>query len=254
MRRAFSLVLLSLLIHPAIGQTTPDVAAILRKVSERYTAGTASQYEVMAGTSSHAEGDDKHTSGHMHVAYKAPNHYRMDGALPGMDAEPFSGEALIVYDGDTLWFYFARQNQYGSFPTAALTAHGASDLGDMKPEFVDPSLMGRYRSATDFAGGAKLLRQEAINYGGAKVNCYVLSVSGKDGSSPYTWWIDSTRYLILREDSADSSVVFTSIKLGEPIPDTVFKFEPTARSQESWKSNPDGDPPFRVPHRLRRVA
>jgi outer membrane lipoprotein-sorting protein len=38
--------------------------------------------------------------------------------------------------------------------------------------------------------------------------------------------VDQQRFLILREDDAGSSSVFTTIKLGQPLPDELFEFKP----------------------------
>ena len=100
------------------------------------------------------------------------------------------------------------------------------DLHDLSPESFDFFTMGRYRKARDFAQESTFLRDEVIDYAGTKVDCYVVSVSEKAGGFTFTWWVDSKRYLVLRDDTGDSSAVFTTIKLGEPLPDELFKFEP----------------------------
>jgi outer membrane lipoprotein-sorting protein len=97
---------------------------------------------------------------------------------------------------------------------------------DLRPESVDDSMMWRYRGAADFAGGAKLLRQEEIEFAGAKIDCYVISVSVNGGGVLITWWIEKKRSRIVREETAASRAVFTTIKLGESLPDDLFKFEP----------------------------
>ena len=81
------------------------------------------------------------------------------------------------------------------------------------------------------ASTAKFLRNEAIDFGGAKIDCYVLSIPSTIGRSGYTWWVDARRYLVLREDSSDSSSVFTTIRLGEPLSDDLFTFKPPVEAQ-----------------------
>jgi outer membrane lipoprotein-sorting protein len=141
----------------------------------------------------------------------------------------------MIHDGSTLWFYLPKSNQYASIPAPALSANGAGDSGDMRPEAVDHFLMWRYRSAGDFVKGAKLLREESIEIGPAKVACYVVTVSPPDLGFVYTWWVDKQNYRIVREDDPGNSAVFTSIRINEPIRDELFKFEPPrgARKMET---------------------
>ncbi len=133
------------------------------------------------------------------------------------------GNLVMVFDGSAVSFYLPKTKQYGSIPASALNANDAGDLGDLKPEAMDDFMVSRYRSAADLVPGASFLREEGIDFGGAKVDCYVISVSLRGAA--HTWWVDSKRYLILREYDAGSSSVFTTIKLGEPLPDELFKFE-----------------------------
>ena len=45
-------------------------------------------------------------------------------------------------------------------------------------------------------------------------------------------WVDKKSSRILREDHPGVSMVFTSIKLNESLPDELFKFVPPAGAQE----------------------
>jgi hypothetical protein len=66
----------------------------------------------------------------------------------------------------------------------------------------------------------------------------VLTVSQKKGGVPYTWWVDKEQHRILREDNPGSSTVFTSIKLGEPLPDSLFNLN-LLQMQKRWTSRGD---------------
>jgi outer membrane lipoprotein-sorting protein len=225
MRRTIRLGLLTLLLRAASAQPQPDVAEILRKVSETYKA--ASQYEFVVDLKVRDEETATPVAGHVLFAFRSPNRYRVEGAIPGMSADFAAfGQAVIVYDGSTVWVYLPKSNQYTTIPISALTADAAGDLGDLRPEAMDNFMMWRYRGATRFAQGSKFLREEAIGIAGTQIDCYVLSISEKPGGSAYTWWVDRKRYLILREDLAGSSSVFTTIKLREQLPEDLFKFEP----------------------------
>jgi outer membrane lipoprotein-sorting protein len=123
-----------------------------------------------------------------------------------------------------------KANQYSSIPGDKLTAGAPGDLGDGRAEFMDYSMMLRYRGAQDFANGAKLIRQEPVDFAGKKLDCYVLQVVPTSDESrnkePYTWWVDKSGYRILREDSPGSSDMFKVIRLNEPLSDDLFKFTP----------------------------
>jgi len=214
--------LFALLMNPSPGQTLPDLTKILNQVSEKYKA--ASQYQIEADVTL---GGAKAGNSASHIAFtfKAPDKYRMQSGIAG-------AEALSVDDGATLWFYFPKLNQYGSFPASALTADAPGDLADARPQAMDNFMMWRYRAAADSLDRAKFMREESIEIAGTKIDCYVVMVSPQKRESIYTWWIDKTRNLILREDHANSSTVFTSIKLNQPIRDDLFIFDPPPGAQK----------------------
>ncbi len=221
-----------LLLSAVCAEAQPDVAAILKKVSELYKG--AAQYEMMAeiiGPKSDPQTADK--PGRAIFAFKPPNRYRIEGAPPGIwsVAPELSGGVVIVHDGSAVWFYFLKANQYFSVPAAALMPDARGGWGGLRPEAVDDFTMSPYRGA-DAVEEAKYLRDETIDYAGAKVDCYVVSVSLRKGGPIYTWWVDKKSSRILREDHPGVSMVFTSIKLNESLPDDLFKFVPPAGAQE----------------------
>jgi len=229
MRRAIGCGVLGWLLSAAAAQPQPDVAGILKKVGETYKA--ASQYELAAKVSD--AGNGAGATGHMRFAFQAPNRYRMEGAIPGMLAgDAASGGAVAVHDGAALWFYLPASNQYGSIPASELTADAPGDLGDARPEAMDRFMMIRYRDTAEYASGAKLVREEAIDFGGAKAECYVVTFSEEEGKPAYTWWVEKGRYRVLREDHGGSSTVYTTIKLNEALPDALFKFVPPAGARK----------------------
>ena len=224
MRQAIWLGACGLFLRMALAQTEPNLAEILQNVSQTYKA--ASEYELVADLAEFKTGNSKGGTGHMLFAFKSPSRYRMK--MSGDMGDPELTKMVIVHNGSTLWTYTPETNEYDSTPAGELTNDAPGDLGDMAPAFQDHVMMWRYRGATDFVDGAKFLREEATEIGGAKVDCYVVTVSPKVGGSRsvYTWWVDNQRSLILREEDVRSSTVFTSIKLDEPLPDDLFKFEP----------------------------
>jgi len=228
MRPATRFGLLFLPLCAALAQTPPAVAEILSKVGQTYKA--AADYELVADLTVRENGAI--TRGHLLLAFKSPGRYRLEGALPGLGLGPVGGKAVVVYDGEAVWFYLPEPNGYASFPASALTGDAPGDLGDLRPAVVDHFLMWRYRGAADFAAGAKFLREETLEIAGAKLACYVVTVSPAKGESAYTWWVDKLRYRILREDHGTTSSVFTTVNLDEPPAAELFKFVPPAGARQ----------------------
>jgi outer membrane lipoprotein-sorting protein len=219
--------MLALPLYAALAQTPPDVAEILKKVGRTYQA--AKDYELVAGFTFQDNGAA--AGGHMLFAFKTPNRYRMEGALPGMGlGGAGSDKAILVDDGATIYCYLPQMNGYASFSASELTGDAPGDAGDMRPEAVDHYLMWRYRGAADFAATARFLREETIEIAGAKVPCYVVAVSPERGGHTYTWWVDQKLYHVLREDQGEgknaSSTVYTLVQLDSPPAAELFKFVP----------------------------
>jgi outer membrane lipoprotein-sorting protein len=195
----------------------------LRLSGETYRPVTQYRFEA-EGTGRGADGKVSHV--HMKISFKSPDKYRIEGAMPGMMQDiPVGDEVPMVDDGAAVWFYFPGANRYWSIPASALTTD-RGDSRDLMPESVDGFILGRFRHAADFASGSRFLREETIDAGGSKVDCYVLSVPDKSYPSDFTWWIDSKRFLVLRLDNAQESSVMTNVRLGDPIPDNLFRFQP----------------------------
>jgi outer membrane lipoprotein-sorting protein len=214
MRLPILLGVVVLLSRPALGQTPPDVAEILKKISETY--GGVSQYELVAEVTLNLEGTETRT--HTRIAFKAPNQYRFEGMIPGLD------ETVMIHDGATLWFYLPKSNQYLSIPADQLAPDNDQGRGNT-PEQMDRVVMQKYRAAADFIKGAKFLREDEIQVGAANVACYVISVP-EESPGPYTWWVDEKSHRVLREVTSEGGTTYTIIKLGEALPDGLFKFKP----------------------------
>jgi outer membrane lipoprotein-sorting protein len=210
---AFLLGLLAASSCAAFGQQGSDVAETLKKVGETYRV---TEYVIEANATGRG------SSGHMRMAFKAPNRYRMEGASFGND--PAFAEVVILDDGSTVWFYLPRSNQYASFPASELTDDAPGDLGDLRPAAMDSFMMSRYRDAGNYAEGAKLLREEVLEIAGLRQDCFVLQVNLHRDPAAYTWWVDKKSNRILREDHAGTSALFTTITLNGPIPDDIFEF------------------------------
>jgi outer membrane lipoprotein-sorting protein len=216
--------LLALVLRGALAQAPPDVAEILKRVSETYKG--VSEYELVGDATASDPETGKPGAFHVVFAFKGPNRYRMEGVGPGTGLDDLVfADMVMVYDGSVAWFYRPKSNQYGYFLGNDLF----NDFRDGKyatPEAMDDFMTRRCRSAEDFSDEATFLREEAMEVGGAKIECYVVSMT--DG----TWWIDKKSNRIVRQDHDETSTVFTTIKLGEPLPDSLFKFVPPAGAKQ----------------------
>jgi hypothetical protein len=113
-----------------------------------------------------------------------------------------------------------KENQYGSISGDKLTPDAPGDLGDGSPEFLDAAFRAGFREMASHAKNGKLVREESIVVDGSSAACYV--IENQDGIV----WIDKNRFVILRADTPELKMVFTTVKLNEPLPDDLFRFEP----------------------------
>jgi outer membrane lipoprotein-sorting protein len=217
MRILKELGLFALLLPAGFAQSQPNAADILKKVGEAYKS--ASQYEFIADVTG------ARTSGQMLFAFKSPDRYRFEGTFP--DSVDLEEGGIIVDDGSTVWLYQPQSNQYLSFPASSLAAD-IPFLNVLRPETMRDSM--NFLEAVTFAKDAKLLREETIEVAGVQVNCFVVTVpysqAPRGASRTGVLWVDKKAYRVMREDSGDTSMVFTSIKLDENLPDDLFKFVP----------------------------
>ena len=199
-------------------QSPPDIDAIMKKVTGTYEAGSATyEFEIKFTRVESGKG----AAGRLHFSFKQPNLYRVEGSIPGLSGSDALKELVIVADGTDIWSYDKVKNEYFSLPAASV--QDDDDFDDFSPESMDTFMAKRFRSATYLAPVSKFLREETLEFNGAKINCYLISVNGR------TWWIDSKSYRVVREDWEEGTNIvayYETIKLGEPIADKVFKFVP----------------------------
>jgi outer membrane lipoprotein-sorting protein len=223
MGMSLQLGVIALLSNLAAAQTPPDAKEILKSVGDTYRV---TQYELAMDTSKTDSRTGQRETSKFRVALRLPDRYREWGAFPGSlgnDGEKLKG-LDVAYDGKSITFYDPASNRYAIYPSSAL-GHTLPD--DLEPDGVDFWIMSRYREPVKNSSEARLLREETIEIAGVQIPCYVVSVD-KDGK--LTWWVDKVSKHVLREDQDRTSFVlttiFTTIKLGEALPDNLFKFEP----------------------------
>jgi outer membrane lipoprotein-sorting protein len=222
MRRLIYLTPAILFCHAAFAQTNPDAAEILKRVSAAYKAAT--QYELVMDRVEKDPATGEGAGAHILTALKLPDRYRIERRAVGSSNEV----NIVVLDGSSLWMYDSELNQYASYPAASIGKDLPQEIG---ARGVDDSAMSRFRSAQGNAASARFLREENTDIGGTKVACYVVSVM--DGDDAYTWWIDKKTNHVVREQDATSMTIFTTVKLGEALPASLFKFDAPAGARKS---------------------
>jgi outer membrane lipoprotein-sorting protein len=146
--------------------------------------------------------------------------------MPGEASEALR-ELTIVDDGTNVWSYDRVKNEYFSIPAGSLQE--GSDFEDFLPDSMDTFMAKRFRSATYLAPVAKLLGEETLDFSGAQHKCFRIQVNGR------TWWVDANSYRIVREDWEEGTgtiAYYETIKLGEPIADRTFQFQPPPNAQK----------------------
>ena len=205
------------------GQAQIDVRQVLAKVSETYSS--AAQYEFKIHTTS---SDAASVPFFLHVAVKKPDRLRMEVTLKERaksDSSTNPDDAITVADGEYTWIYSPKLAQYTKRKDAsAFVSH------------AEEQLFLRYRNAAHAADRARALREESLESDGRSVSCYVIEIADDSRSEIHTWWIDKSRYLVLREDVAKGqyreSAVYTVARMNEPLTPDLFVFSPPAGAKQ----------------------
>jgi outer membrane lipoprotein-sorting protein len=142
-----------------------------------------------------------------------------------------SGKTLIVADGKNVWAYETQANRY---TRKAQVQEPAGMLS-----YFDALLLA-YRFGPADESDARLLREESIEIGNTKADCYVIQFqSVRRPPSISTWWIDKRRFLVLRDDQAGgpnpsfvgSSTIWIRTQI-DGVPDDLFIFTPPPGAKE----------------------
>ena len=221
MRLAHCAVLSALLSVPVLAQTPLSVGDILKKVENTYAS--LAQWDFEGTTTSTLEPGGQSTSA-VRTAGKGSSLRRLEMG----DAK--SGKILIVADGKTVWAYQARPNQY--------TRKAQAKEPDEKFSYFDVFLL-MYRFGAADESDAKVLREESIEVGNTKADCYVIQFQSPDRPRfVSTWWVDKHRFLVLRDDQEggpDPLVRSRNIWIRtqvDGVPDDLFLFTPPPGAKE----------------------
>jgi len=177
-----------------------------------------------------------------------------------MEVKSMMMEVVIVSDGPNFWQYMPQSKQYTKkhSEAATITSRGidSRDYISAKDEYARMMAVAvgvRIPNFEDIANGlkeARILSEEALEFNGSSVDCYVIetvhdsSAAAKDPPFRQTYWIDKTRFVVLRETHTSMRVgpdpdmapgfttTFTTVKINEPITDDLFVFVPPSGATE----------------------
>jgi outer membrane lipoprotein-sorting protein len=221
MRLAGCTILSALLAVPVLAQAPPKAADILRKVANTYSSLT--QWDFEATITSTVEPGGRFTR-FLRTAGRGSSKRRMEMGSAA------SRETLVVADGQNVWAYAAQPNQYtkkvqAQEPAGMLSYFDAFPLA--------------YQFGPSGAADARLLREEAIEIGNLKADCYVVQFRENGRTSLRTWWVDKRRFVVLREDQAGgtdpsfagSNTIWTKTQT-DGVSDDLFLFTPPPGAKE----------------------
>ena len=156
---------------------------------------------------------------------------------------------IIVTDGRTLITYAQQVNQYTRKPApprhAAVTDSAAAMAGPGSP-------LARYFGITRALKSARWVGSRSLELGGRRAECDLVEVdydhptSPGTEYSPTTFWIERARAVVLRESTQvrvnnpargglmdlAQTTTFTTARINEKLPDSLFTFRPPAGSTE----------------------
>ncbi len=227
--------LASLLLAASMGWAQPsdDPAALLSQAASTYHDASNLQLRGVKVREQHDDFVDSVTRAPFHLALTPDNRFHQDSRTE-------TGDVIQVCDGEKHWTYTAQTNKYSSAP------------GTPNPTFLfDTAVDLRYMTAGLL--GAKFLRQESLDAGGAQHFCDVIEAHyERPRQSPTTefgdvvFWIDHQSHLVWKTRMPVSvqtgalgarisyfeTTLYSEVRLGENLPDSIFTFTPPPGSLE----------------------
>lgn len=208
--------------------TAEDISALqlFQKVSANYAALFHGTYDLEQVETREYPGP---------VENRTEIHRRIVGSGTAYRDQVLPLGPLYLFDGSHRWSHNPDRNEY---TRAAGTVSGPPSL-----HFFEPNMYA--------VGGARYLRQETLQLDGSPVLCQVIEVDPASGSrfSEMTYWIDPTRYLILKVSYKSTfispdrpapsissvTVSLAKAKLGQPIDASLLRFDPPPGAAEVQK-------------------
>ncbi|MBI5836341.1 MAG: TlpA family protein disulfide reductase [Candidatus Eisenbacteria bacterium] len=233
----------------AEGAAAPDVQSILADVTRAYTTLGSGYFEGRGQVRLVVHGQSQQVEFPMRCAFGESGRF-----LREIQHEAMGQTA--VSDGNQLWLYVGRFNQYIRHPLTAADTDPAFPAPPNQPN-RDP--FADYRALDAHLRGPRLERLDTLQVGPDKVPCHVvafdsLAGGGVAGASDAggEMWIDVARHLVLRQqvgmaarpggnaqfDSISWTTSYEMVRVGEPLPESLFVFSAPNGAQEVEQFGP----------------
>ncbi len=246
------LVLFALLLSaaPAGAQQAPDARALLQQVADAYRGLTSYRYEGTMVVHMAGMGMDTSFSMPAELAGDRARRARLKVMNPAMSV-------VMVSDGRQTTTYLPMYGQYTVKP-AETPAGGDSVLS---PPQGSP--ITRYFEPLDGFKSGEVTGSQAVSLGGAAADCWVVRgdftppaalANDSTARSVTTYWVDKARHLVLRDSThlvmrnpatgatmeMSQATLWTTGRFDEPLPDSLFAFDPPADAKEVSAFGPPG--------------
>ena len=239
--RIARLALLMALFGAALADTYPDGKALLAesgdalRSAQSYILEQSIVVEISGGMQSRLELPVK-------LAASNPGKLRIESNGP-------VGNTLIVSDGENTWMYLGPLKQYTKTPAASSPD---ALMKSINPAISD--IVAQYKTKDPYLS-VKVTGEEALEMAGNKFECFVVEAKLDKINMPGAMmltdgvmktWIDKKTKLALRQTASatmqgeslrapaamNQTVNMLSVKLNEPVPETMFQFTPPEGARE----------------------
>ena len=226
----------------ALAAEALDGRRILERVADTYRHLASFQLEARVSTRMIRQGAPESFELPFVAAAARPGRSRTEMNNPSMGM-------IVVSDGKTTWTYSQPLNQYTRKAAAAASPTGADSNGVM----AGPgSPIARYFQLARGVRSARWLRTQTLRNSGRAVECEVVEadyehpVGLQATYSPTVYWIDRTRWIVLREstfvrvEGADAAghgevaqtTTYDVARINQTPPDSLFAFRPPPGATE----------------------
>jgi thiol-disulfide isomerase/thioredoxin/outer membrane lipoprotein-sorting protein len=242
----------SLLIVPASrAQDAPSAQQLLDSVARTYSTLTSGWFDGRTVV------EVRGSQGNQEIVVPTTHAFQAGGRFSREMRHESMGQRAVC-DGRQVILYLPRMAQYLRHPLAPADTAVAAASGPRGQLFRDP--FADFRGLAARLRGARLAREDSVDLGGEKVPCDVVeydSIAGGElnglRDAGGALWIEKARHLVLRElsvlkgDSAAAGAPFLEmrmttsfdmVRVGQPLPDSLFVFVPPAGTLEVERFGP----------------
>lgn len=230
---------------PAADATAPvdtnESAAILARVAQSYRGFDSYQFEGTVRLAVNVQDKVQNLELPFTISAAKPGKYRAEISNPMI-------QMVNVSDGQQTWNYVPQLGQF----TKKMVTPLKGDAVPAPNPVVSATPLARYLSMDQGSENARLVRMETVGVEGQAWDCYVIEttfqrpMNAQMGVSPTTFWIDKTRHVVLRESTTvklassptggpmemNQVTTFEVARVNQPLPDSMFIFQPPADAKE----------------------